>query len=243
MYKFVVASDYHFPYQDENAVKQLLVFIKDYKPDCVILNGDVLDFYCLSRFDKDPERIGTLQDELNQVSKFLKDLREVCKKKTRIVYVLGNHEDRLRKYIWTHNELAGLENLQLEKLIDTKTPNVEVVKRFKLDSLLFTHGSIVRKYSAYSANAELDKYQTSGSSGHTHRLGSYFKSGYSGNREWHESGCMCRLDAQYLDSEPNWQQGFLVGLIEDNPYASKDEFAIYPIKINSNGKFLFPKIK
>lgn len=242
MHKFIVASDFHFPYQDDKAIEQLLVFIKDYKPNTAILNGDVLDFYCLSRFDKDPERIGSLQSELDQVSEFLKELRGVCKKSTQIIYVLGNHEDRLRKYIWTHNELAGLDNLKIERMIDIKTPNVKITKRFNLGELLFTHGSIVRKYSAYTANAELDKYQNSGASGHTHRLGSFFQSGYFGNREWHESGCMCRLDAVYLDSEPNWQQGFLVGLIEDSPYANKDEFAIYPVKINSNYKVLFPKL-
>lgn len=243
MLKFIVANDFHFPFQDDRAISQFLNFVKKYKPNTVILNGDVLDFYCLSRFDKNPERLGTLQEELNQVSDFLIKLRNCCKKSTQIIYILGNHEDRLRKYIWTHNELAGLDNLKLEKMIDVKTPNVKIVKRFNLGRLLFTHGSIVRKYSGYSANAELEKYKTSGSSGHTHRLGSFFQSGYYGNTEWHESGCMCKLDAEYLESEPNWQQGFIVGMIEDSPFAEPDEYAMYPVKINSVGTILFPNIR
>ena len=59
--KFVVISDIHFPYQDDKAIKAALDFIKTNPVDTIILNGDILDFYDVSSFDKDPDRINSLQ--------------------------------------------------------------------------------------------------------------------------------------------------------------------------------------
>lgn len=231
---FAIISDLHFPYQDRNAINAFRRFIKDKKVNDIILNGDILDFYDLSRFDKDPVRVNKLQEELNQVKSFLASLREL-KPEANIVYVEGNHEDRLRRYLFTHPEISSLDNLKLERLLDLEKYDVRLVKRYKLGPLLLTHGSIVRQYSSFSAKGELEKMNTSGVSGHTHRLGSYYKSGEGFAIEWHEGGCLCTLNPEYMSEVPNWQQGFMYGGWEKGKKGTF--FNIYPIKIK-NGKIL-----
>ena len=58
----------------------------------------------------------------------------------------------------------------------------------------------------------------------THRLGCYYYRTPERYLAWYESGCLCRLDPEYVKS-PNWQQAFLYGYVE------KDSFAVTPIPI------------
>lgn len=88
--KFVVLSDIHFPYHDEKALKAVYNFLSNTHVDTIILNGDILDFYDVSSFDKDPDRINSLQKEIDMAQKFFKKLRSLAPK-ARIVFVKGNH--------------------------------------------------------------------------------------------------------------------------------------------------------
>jgi len=166
MNKFVVISDIHYPYEDKNAIKAFLKFLKDNEVHTVILNGDILDMYDVSSFDKSPDRIQGLQKELDKAQKLFKDIRAI-KPNVRIVFIKGNHEYRLERYLMKHPELFSLDALKLPNLLNLKDFNIEYYdKKFKLGSLLLTHGSIVRKFSSYTAHAELDKNDCSGCSGH-----------------------------------------------------------------------------
>lgn len=88
--KFVVLSDIHFPYHDDKALKAVYNFLSNTQVDTIILNGDILDFYDVSSFDKDPDRINSLQKEIDMAQKFFKKLRSLAPK-ARIVFVKGNH--------------------------------------------------------------------------------------------------------------------------------------------------------
>ena len=88
--KFIVLSDIHFPYQDDKAIKATLNFIKINPVDTIVLNGDILDFYDVSSFDKDPSRINSLQKEIDMANKFFSQLRKLHT--GRIVFIAGNHD-------------------------------------------------------------------------------------------------------------------------------------------------------
>lgn len=224
MNKFIVLSDIHYPYEDKAAIKAAVNFIDTVKPDTIILNGDILDMYDVSSFDKSPERMQSLQKEIDKATNLFKRLRKVAPN-ARIVFIKGNHEFRLERYLMKHPELFSLDALKLPNLLKLKEFNIEYFdKHFKLGSLKFTHGSIVRKFSSYTAHAELDKNDCSGCSGHTHRLGVCFKQTPSRYLAWYESGCLCDIHPEYVD-EPDWQQGFLYGHI------NKDSFAVSIIPI------------
>lgn len=83
---------------------------------------------------------------------------------------------------------------------------------------------MVRKFSGYTARGELEKHDSSGISGHTHRGGVYYYKTPERYLAWFESFCLCDLNPEYVQ-EPNWQQGFLYGYVE------KDSFAVTPIPI------------
>lgn len=132
---------------------------------------------------------------------------------------------RLKRYLMKHPELFSLDALKLPNLLRLGEHNIRYhQKAFKLGNLKFTHGSIVRKFSSYTAHAELDKNDCSGCSGHTHRLGVCYKQTPSRYLAWFESGCLCDIHPEYVDN-PDWQQGFLYGYVE------KDSFAVTPVPI------------
>src|SRR5438128_2520375 len=113
-------SDVHFPYEDKtawNLAKQVLAALK---PDILFLGGDIVDFYPVSRFDKDPARKRDLQKELDQTSEELTALREIAPN-AEIIYEEGNHEHRLIRTLWKKaEELAPLRSLALPELLSFK---------------------------------------------------------------------------------------------------------------------------
>lgn len=222
--KFIVLSDIHFPYHDDKALKAVYKFLEQHPVDTIILNGDILDFYDVSSFDKDPSRINSLQKEIDMATKFFKKLRNLAPK-ARIIFVKGNHEDRLERYLRKHPELYSLNALKLPNLLNLDNYVIEYSpKGFKLGSLKIIHGDIVRKFSAYTARGELEKHDSSGISSHTHRGGAYYYRTPERYLAWFESFCLCDLNPEYIN-EPNWQLGFLYGYVE------KDSFAVTPIPI------------
>lgn len=226
--KFVVLSDIHFPYQDDKALKAVYKFLEQHPVDTIILNGDILDFYDVSSFDKDPDRINSLQKEIDMAQKFFKKLRTI-KPDARIVFIKGNHCLRQERYLKKHPELYSLDVLKLPNLLGLYKFNIEYSdKGIKLGSLKIIHGDMVRKFSGYTARGELEKHDSSGISSHTHRGGVYYYRTPERYLAWFESFCLCDLNPEYID-EPNWQQGFLYGYVE------KDSFAVTPIPI-VNGK-------
>ncbi|MFZ9960454.1 MAG: hypothetical protein ACO3GP_08680, partial [Candidatus Limnocylindrus sp.] len=59
----IVASDFHFPLQDDAAVSIFLETVRRLKPEQVILNGDLPDLLALSRYPKDVRHNWGLADE------------------------------------------------------------------------------------------------------------------------------------------------------------------------------------
>ena len=184
--RIVVIPDTHHPYQDEEAIQKVLKFIKDYKPTKIIMLGDHVDFYALSRFDKDPERITSLQGEIDSVQSLFKDLRKVFKGD--ITYLEGNHEYRLIKYLMRNPEISSLKNLNtVPALLGLKEYGIKYKKMEIIHSVIFKHGDIVRRYSGYTARGEFENEGTSGISGHTHRIGSHYHTNRNGQpcyRDW-----------------------------------------------------------
>ena len=227
---FVVISDIHIPYQDDIAVNTALEFIADKQPDYIVLNGDIVDFYDLSRFNKDPDRVQCLQSELDEVEQLFKSLTKLSPK-SKIYYVRGNHEKRLEIYLMKNPELNSLKALKLPNLLGLEKYGIEYVEKdLRLGSLKIIHGDMVRKFSAYTAKAEIETHDCSGISSHTHRGGVYYQATPERYLLWAESFCLCDLHPHYIDY-PNWQQGLLYGWIKG------ESFAVTPVPI-VNGKVM-----
>ena len=206
--RIVQINDLHIPYHDKKTIEVFLKFLKDVKIDKLVIAGDLLDFYELSTFDKDPKRKFTIQDEIDQCYEVLKQFKEYCPE---IHFIKGNHESRLKRFLWKNPSLASIKVLELSKLLNLDSLGIYyhefeyIFRKFR-----FTHGSIVRQDSGATAKAELLKYGSSMASAHTHRLGSYIKTDARGTVGAYEGGCMCDLQPEYIEGVPNWTQGFLV---------------------------------
>lgn len=206
--RIVQINDLHIPYHDKKTIEVFLKFLKDVKIDKLVIAGDLLDFYELSTFDKDPKRKFTIQDEIDQCFEVLKEFKKYCPE---IHFIKGNHESRLKRFLWKNPSLASIKVLELSKLLNLDSLGIYyhefeyIFRKFR-----FTHGSIVRQDSGATAKAELLKYGGSMASGHTHRLGSYIKTDARGTVGAYEGGCMCDLQPEYIEGVPNWTQGFLV---------------------------------
>lgn len=188
--------------------------------------SDGLDFYRLSRFSKDPIRVKsvTLQQEIELWKSGQREWKDASPD-AKIFYLIGNHEDRLRRWIWEHPEFAELEALELYNLLGfaslgipwNKEKGEEGHKELDLGCLLLEHGRFVRKYSAYTAKAHAEEgfYARSVLHGHTHRGGTYMVQTRDRVVQSQECFCLCRLDPEYTRN-PNWQQGLVLVEIENN---------------------------
>lgn len=204
--KVVSLTDWHIPHHDERIIELELSFCKEEQPEFIVLH-EIHDFYDVSKYDKNPKRVKKLQDELDIADEYLGRLREYCPKAT-IIFLNSNHLDRLRKYLWRNPELEGLRALEIENLLNLEKHNIQFKDHWVYKDVLFKHGDIVRKFSSYTARGEFEKEGMSGVSGHTHRLGIYFHRLRGGSYMWIESGCACKLDAEYIEGIANWQHGF-----------------------------------
>ena len=173
----------------------------------------------LSRFDKDPERKESQQDEIDQARAHLATMR-LASPQSKFILLEGNHSDRLRRALWSLDgpaailaqltsfkkamswpALLGLEELRIDFV-----PYGEQSKQAILPKFILKHGTLVRAKSGATAAGEQAKYNKSGASGHTHRLGLIWHRDANGSHVWIETGCTCKTDPDYC-IDPDWQQG------------------------------------
>lgn len=162
----LVASDIHFPYEDKSAVTAFIREVGFKHPEVIVLNGDLLDFYKLSKFSKDPAGKNP-EEEIEMCKTFLKCLRREAGKDCKIYYTIGNHSARLRKYILDNAPMvAGLmENVFT--LLKLEEPDVVGCASLLVnDTFMFKHGSRLGNKSGLSAIKELEAHYLSGASGH-----------------------------------------------------------------------------
>jgi len=217
----VVASDFHVPFHDKELFRLFLAFLRRERPGHVHLLGDIADFWHTSRFNKDPHRVENIQDDLDAVVRVLRAIRKAAPR-AHIVYTEGNHEERIAKYLATQaRELAHLRCLHLPELLQLDRLGIEYrshLEPYFVGHLMMLHGQVVRKWSAYTARANMERYGCSVLCGHTHRQGTFKHT--DANRIAYralENGCMCSFDAEYV-LFPDWQQGWSVVWLHEHGY-------------------------
>ena len=215
-----MANDFHFPNHDTTVLALFLIFLRDYQPDILVINGDLIDCYELSEFKKSAWLQHPIEKEFELAEKFFKKVKEFCPK-TRIIYIFGNHEKRLAKYISNNAEkMARLKGMTLESImglddygIDYLPCPLEMSKfthnYIDLGGLLYGHFDKVSMHSAYTAKNLMDTLGRSFIQGHTHRGGVYYKTQGEKVLIGVENFCMCSLKPDYT-SLVNWQNGYSI---------------------------------
>ncbi len=206
-----VINDTHNPYQDQRVLREVEIFLEKLQPDLIVYAGDMSDFYQLSKFNKDPDRAGGLQKDVRSTATMF-TRHSIIIPNTRKILIKGNHEDRLRRFLWGNSEaLASLDCLTVEGLYKLKESGIEHIEYEEglliNGNFMVTHSDLIRAHSSYTAKGMSDKHGGSGIHGHSHRMGSYYKRNRFGTYGWWENGCLCTLDPDWIQN-PNWQQGF-----------------------------------
>lgn len=234
----VIAGDIHIPFQDKHAVELWLRFLEWYKPEILVLNGDILDCFKVSKFMTIPTDGLRLKGEIDETRKLLARIVAVTPKCTRY-FVWGNHEARLQKYILSQAEqlyeLVALEDLLgLDKdfIVVNGHSRENVVQ---IGDLYIGHWDRVSKFSAYTVKNIVADRGVNVVQSHTHRLGFYTQRFLDRTIYGWEIGCLCGLNPDYVFN-PNWSLGFAI--IE--PYNDGKQYTFYLVKINdSNGHYSF----
>jgi hypothetical protein len=122
--RLLVLSDIHIPYHSIEAVTTALDYAKNEKPDGILLNGDAIDFFQLSRYCKEPGK-RSFAHELAAFKQFVEILQSNFSAK--LFFKLGNHEERYNHFLWMKaGELDGLNEFKLEEIIKARAEGIEV---------------------------------------------------------------------------------------------------------------------
>lgn len=213
--RLVVVSDMQIPYHDEKTIAAVSRFMDDYDPNVIVADGDILDFYRLSTFTHNPLHPSDVQNEIDIYESIFEPWARRFPRAERVL-ICGNHEDRLRKYMWENPAFASLRSLELENLLSVggMWKVLEYGSHVKISDTLIVHGDKVRQKAGQSAQATFDSLGMSVIMGHTHRASSGSHRNARGQHVMIENGCLCRLDPEYA-ALPNWTQAFTVGYVNN----------------------------
>lgn len=221
--RLFVYGDVHYPYHDQNALEIALEVCRDFKPDIIVNNGDLLDFHEFSKF-RDPQmRKPPSEREYGDAIDLAKSHLALLRKKhpnARLVFNPGNHDDRLFKYIAdsapallefeeSYRALSLAELLRLNELKIEISPVVGSESQCDFGNLLVGHWLKYSKHSGFAAKHLLEEKGISLIQAHTHHMGAHYKSMVRREIVGYEGGCLCNLEPSYK-LQANWQQGVVL---------------------------------
>ncbi|KKK51173.1 hypothetical protein LCGC14_3117630, partial [marine sediment metagenome] len=204
-------NDTQHPYQDKASLWLTERILTEVQPQYLVYNGDISDFYQISKFSKNPERVNELQHDIDSAEDMFNRHKRILPN-TRKYLTLGNHEDRWQKFLWTEaSALSSLNCLTFEELFHLKDYAIKPIPYecgLMINGVfLVLHGDLASIHSGYTAKRMFEKHGGSGIVGHCHRGGSFYKRDRFGIWGWWENFCLCSLDPDWIRN-PNWVHGF-----------------------------------
>jgi predicted phosphodiesterase len=221
--RLVVLSDIQSPFHLPQAVALAIEYIRRYKPDILVLNGDIVDFYILSKFVRvGKARQRSLQEEIDYTDQeIIKPILKAVPEGCQIIWIEGNHEFRLRSYLAVKAPELELRSNDIEEQFRMKARGIKYVGSedgngiYRLTSHLWVmHGKWTQVMAAKKyANA----VKGSVIFGHTHH-----------EQVWRETkaladgdsqvaigaGCLC--DTPKFNSLDHYDRGFVAGWIDED---------------------------
>jgi predicted phosphodiesterase len=230
-----ITGDQHIPYHSELALEKTFTLFEEREVDGIVINGDFADFYSISRHQKDPRKRNLL-NELDTIRDMLEYIRARFPKQ-RIIYRMGNHEDRWQHWIWSQTpELAGAPEMELSHWLHFDEHKLEYLgdkRPLMMGDLPLFHGHELPSGISSPVNPARGAYTKTGSTvavNHHHRT-----SGHSEPDMWHSEtftwsiGCACLLNPMYARIN-KWNWGCAIATIK------KDRsFDFENLRINKHG--------
>lgn len=215
-------SDAQVPFQDNIAIEATYEFLKDKKINTIFINGDWVDFYGLSFFERDPRR-RSFKKEYRNILLSLEHMRHHFPD-AKIFYNLdANHEIRYyRKMLNSHKELLELDLPEYTASSLMRLDVFDIVPlqnnhHYMIGKLPVIHGHTIFRGTtspASTARTVFMKATQSAIASHCHQTNEYvkmrpFKSGRSSEMItcW-TTGCLMNLNVEYAQHSNNYNHGF-----------------------------------
>ena len=212
--RMAVWNDLHGPWFEKGAIERALLFSD---ADTLYLNGDVADFYWLSKFGKDVKMQDRFQHELEKLREFLAWVRD---KFDNVYYKLANHEDRLPHYLARNNiELANLPELQPNNLLKLDELGIKIVgsaRHAEFGDLDIIHGHEVRIFGGVNLGQSYakvwqrykKKMDVRVMFAHHHIFNEGIINNFDGTKAYgYGNGCLCQKSVEYAPKNA-WEHGF-----------------------------------
>lgn len=230
-----IISDVHVPYHSEIAVAAAVGFLKHQNLAGLLLNGDIADFYAISRYMKDPTQ-RDFKGELEAVRDFIQWIRSEFQG-IPIVYKLGNHEERWTHWLWQHAaEISDDPRMSLVAWLDLDKHGVELVEDQRpvmLGQLPVFHGHELPRGMAAPVNVARGvwmRMKGTGMVGHHHRTSNHAESDWRHKETANWSvGCLCDLTPEYARVNA-WNHGFAVATVHKG-----GTFDVHNYRVMSDG--------
>jgi metallophosphoesterase superfamily enzyme len=228
------------PLHDQKALNVALEFAKDFKPDHIILGGDMLDCGCISHHNHGKpgatEGFKLLADAKELQQALIKPV-EALKPKT-LTYITGNHEDWLTDLVDQIPALEGIVDVRSVLNLSEKWKIVPVGEAHRLGKLVLIHGDQVKGGENCAKWATM-AYEKNVLFGHFHTHQQFSKT--SAVEEHGHTGvavpCLCKKGPKYGGGSPNrWQQGFAFGYLGEGGFFNNYVAIIVNGKAMINGK-------
>ncbi len=211
--KILILSDIHIPYHDVEAVTAALEYGQREGINAIYLNGDIMDCYSLSKYEKDPRK-RSFNEELQMTRQFLYQLTQNFE--CPIYYKIGNHEARYESFLKRKaKELLDLDEFRLDVLLRFGELGIQLVESHQIaraGKMFIMHGHEKPCGGVMPARNMSMKLKGPAIQGHWHRSSDYTWHDIEGHATTTAStGCLCEMNPEYgpmafLD----WNHGFCI---------------------------------
>lgn len=234
----LLISDLHFPYHNIGAINAALDYGVKNKINTIIINGDLMDFYQLSKFEKDPRKRG-VKYEFDCAKEFLRILRKKFKH-AGIYWIEGNHDKRYERWLMTKCvEIFDDDYYKLSERLRLNEENIHLISDstfVKAGRLSITHGHHIMKGFFSPVNSARGVYLKAKQStiiGHVHKVSSHSETDMDGKviTTW-STGCLCELKPDYSPMVSNYQHGFAHIVVDKNGDYSVKNYQIINGKLH-----------
>jgi predicted phosphodiesterase len=208
----VALFDIHYPEHDQAAINIALAFIKDFKPDVILLGGDQLQMDTISFFNKNKPKLIESKRLKNDYKGFqaeiLDRITQNVSKKCKKYFLIGNHEYRIERLIENSPQHEGF--IELENNLDLKDYTIVPFNTVvNIGEMYFTHGW---HYNIHYAKQTVQEAQKMIFVGHAHmpQVFTAISPATCLPKQCVGVGCLCNRNPQYMENRPNaWVHQFL----------------------------------
>lgn len=233
----LVISDVHIPHHDQPSVNSVLRLMDDIKFDGLVINGDFLDYGCISHWTQNKRKtleMARLKNDYIQGNALLDALDSKLPKGARKEFLYGNHEVWCNDLLESMPSLEGLIEPDVLLHLKERGYNITPYNDFiQLGKLQITHGIYA---GTNPVKKHLDSCKVNILFGHTHTIGMMLSSSIAREIAFsaYNIGCLCNLAPDYMRGQPHgWSHGFGIVHVYPNGY-----FEVVLIRI-IDGKFIY----